>query len=139
MEGFILDCKSRIKATRSAIAVFSIALLCSACASPLDVGWTPVQGGLLSPVQICSEDTNVYGMRVSLLYGENPDVYGFDFGVAGSSKRVAGLQTNILYNRTEGLAGIQSGPFYNQAVDVRGSQQSIFYNSAENVSDTFSG
>ena len=134
MEGFIVGCEPRIQRMRSAIAVFSIALLCSACASSPDSGWTPIQGALFSPLQICSEDTNVYGLRTSLLYGESADIYGIDFGLAGSAKQVTGFQHNLIYNRTEDFTGIQEGLFYNEAADVTGSQLSLVYNGAENLS-----
>ena len=161
MEGFIVGCEPRIQRTRSAIAAFSIALLCSACASSPDSGWTPIQGALLNPAQICSEDTNVYGLRTSLIYGKSADIYGIDFGLAGSAQTVVGGQFNVFYNRTEDFTGIQwgsynqtedftgiqlgdvnrtedftgiqEGYFYNRAANVMGYQRSTFYNSAENL------
>lgn len=133
MEGFILGCEPRIQSTRSAIAVFSIALLCSACASSPDSGWTPFQAALFNPVQIYSEDTNVYGLRLGLPYGTSADVYGIDFGVAGSAKQVTGIEAGMINTVDEQVKGVQLAMIVNEAGELKGVQLAGIHNKSESV------
>lgn len=41
---------------------------------------TVFQYSIFSPIQLYSEDYNVYGLRLNLLYGENKSIYGVDLG-----------------------------------------------------------
>ena len=56
---------------------------------------TPAQLALWHPLQVFPEETNVYGLRMDLLYGSNNRVYGADMGL--------GNQT------LEGMVGLQVG------------------------------
>ena len=47
--------------------LLAIALLCSACSTT----WTPLQGAIANPAQIFSEDIEVRGLRLNVLYGKN--------------------------------------------------------------------
>ncbi|QSH41489.1 hypothetical protein P0136_07775 [Lentisphaerota bacterium ZTH] len=69
---------------------------------------TPFEFGILSPFQLFSGETKVYGIRMSALYTFNKAVYGLDAGVIGDSDDSYGIQVNLcnLMNDTQGGIGI---------------------------------
>jgi hypothetical protein len=105
-------------------AVLAIAVLCSACAHTPSMGWTPIQSGIFNPGQLFSEETHVYGMRLSLPYTRNADLYGLDFGVASMTESLTGIQVNFLFNGTRKVTGLQMTTALNQSTDATGFQLS---------------
>ena len=87
-----------------AATVASCFTLLSGCAM------TPFQIALFDPVQLFSRETDVNGLRLNLIYGDNRTVRGLDAGVANW---VEGDQTGIqigLHNNCKGQStGLQSG------------------------------
>lgn len=79
-------------------------------AAPADPFVRPIQIALYNPIQIVHRDTSIHGLRLNLLYGENYDVVGFDFGVKNNvSHNFSGLQLGLFsYVRGDSL-GIQLG------------------------------
>ncbi len=65
----------------------------------------PIQLSLFSPVQIVPEDQAVAGVRLSLLYGKNTYVSGFDWGLVSHS--TAGVSKGVQF----GLVGINDADF----------------------------
>ena len=58
------------------------ALLCAISSGVAIAGSAPVMVSLVTPVQAPSRDSDVGGLRLSLLYGECKDFAGLDIGVA---------------------------------------------------------
>jgi len=112
-------------------------------------GIRPVQLSLFNPIQLFSEDTNVVGLRINLIYGVNQDVTGLDWGLINKVKgNATGLQYGLvnitdnnflgwqdgLINMTEGtFTGLQTG-FFNRTWDMHGIQFG-----AVNVADMLNG
>jgi hypothetical protein len=120
-----LACKTRFE-TRSRgrkTVILALALCCSACASTPDSGWTPFQLALFNPVQIFSEETDVYGYRMNFLYGNNANFRGADMGMVGYTKSAKGAQFNLFYNEAEEFSGLQAvGLVGNRCMDLEGVQ-----------------
>jgi hypothetical protein len=107
----------------SKTAILGLALCCSACASTLDSGRAPFQAAFANPIQIFSEEMDVYGLRINLPYGNNADFRGVDLGVAGITKSAKGVQSNLFYNQAEQFSGLQlAGVARNLCVDLDGVQ-----------------
>lgn len=98
----------------------------------------PIQLSLFSPVQIVKEDQGVAGIRLSLLYGKNKYVTGFDWGLvshstSGLSKGAqiglvglvesdfVGFQGNFINVTNKNFEGFQWG-FVNYAGHANGFQ-----------------
>jgi hypothetical protein len=126
-------------------AVLSVVLLLPLCAYA--EGWTPVQVSLWNPVQLFSENKDVYGFRLNLLYGKNQNLSGIDFGgynaVEGIQK---GLQLGFfnfskdargadlgLLNYSFALKGIQAGLVNYSEADISGLQTGIIFNNTSLV------
>jgi len=121
MEPFLRASELWISSSRSVISVFAVAMLCSACASAPSHGWTPIQGALFAPVQIFSEDTDVYGLKVNLLYGRTASMYGIDVGLVGYVGSLNGIQVDGFWSEVQDINGIQLGGLPgNRAVNVNG-------------------
>jgi hypothetical protein len=129
-------------------AVLAIAMLCSACAHTPSMGWTPIQSGIFNPAQLFSEETDVYGLRLSLPYTRNADLYGIDFGITSTTESLTGIQANFLFNGAREATGLQMTTFQNVSTNATGFQFSgintveesftgfqlgVFVNSAEDV------
>jgi hypothetical protein len=124
---------------RSLLAIPLLAAL--AIASPARAaagGASPFQLALVNPVQIVPEGQSIEGVRLSLLYGKNANVTGFDWSfiathTTGSFKGVQLALVNVVekdalglqwggVNLTGGLVhGAQLG-FFNKATRVEGLQ-----------------
>lgn len=99
----------------------------------------PVQLALFFPVQLVPETDAIQGIRLSLLYGKNTDVTGFDWGLVSKTTHsflgaqfggvgiaqgtFKGLQANGLVNVSKGsFTGVQWGAFVNSLEQGRGGQ-----------------
>lgn len=57
---------------------------------------TPLQVSIWNPVQLFSQDSSVYGLRLDLPYGNNKNVYGLDIGLFNQiSEHGGGIQAGI--------------------------------------------
>jgi hypothetical protein len=120
------------KNMRNLIVKTALGIAISTCSIVRAEDWAPMQFGLACPVQIFSQDWNVSGMRLNILYGNNANVEGFDLGacfnrvtgdfagfqLAGVANYVAGgvygLQVAGIANMTGGgedMIGAQIGAF----------------------------
>lgn len=106
---FLRASELRISPSRSAISAFAVAMLCSACSSAPSHGWTPIQGALFDPVQIFSEDTDVYGLKVNLPYGRTTSMNGIDVGLVGFAESLNGIQVNWFWSEVQDINGFQFG------------------------------
>ena len=110
-------------------------------------GWTPVQVALWNPVQLFSEDKDVYGFRLNFLYGKNQNLSGIDFGgynavdgiqkglqfgLFNFSKDARGIDFGLL-NYSFALKGIQMGVVNYSEADISGVQTGIILNSTNLV------
>lgn len=88
----------------------AIMILCLPISSMAQSSAKPIQIALWHPVQIFDEDTSINGVRISIFYGVNQDVYGLDYGLVNKLKgNIKGSQVGIV-NLVEGdMGGIQSG------------------------------
>ncbi len=130
------------------------------------VEWTPLQVSVWPPLQLFSDATPVYGLRLNLGHGRNPDVWGVDAGILNTSedrqrgvqagllnqsedavgvhlgvlnytKRVVGLQVGLLNAARDHAAGLQAGCILNNSDQVRGFQ--IHAGILGNVADHVTG
>jgi hypothetical protein len=75
-----------------------------------DGDWAPFQLSLFNPVQIFNEKSNIYGLRLNVLYGVNRDVIGLDLGLVNKAEDVYGAQLGIIRNLVKGdMGGCQLG------------------------------
>jgi len=71
------------KKNRSLFGVAIVTLIL--VAQPILAAEKPIQLSLFSPVQLVPEDDAIAGVRLSLLYGRNKYVTGFDWGLVSHS------------------------------------------------------
>ncbi len=83
----------------------------------------PIQISLFNPVQLVSEGEAVQGVRLSLLYGKNTSVVGFDFGLV--QHNTSGISKGYQL----GAVGIVEGDFVGF--------QKHFYNSVKGKCEGF--
>ena len=91
--------------------------------------------GVVPPLQIGSESSDVVGLRLGLPYASHNNVAGIDLALlaTGTSGDFAGLQGALFYNRVDGtMRGVQVAPL-NFADSVRGVQIGLL-NGATSVS-----
>lgn len=121
------------------LAVFAVAFAARA--------GVPLQVGLAGEsAQLFAAETPVTGLRVNLPYGENAELTGLDFGIAGGGGTVRGIRLNLLnlssvrsagvelglINMDEGsFSGIQFGAFNIVEGEVHGWQTGLFNNAGE--------
>jgi hypothetical protein len=115
----------------------SISLLLSAfmifISAPAFAAFSPLAVSIVPPVQFPPEDFTITGVRLSLLYGRQRDVYGFDFGVLGNitNQTFVGTAVSGLFNINHGMTdivGIQAAAVANwstQKLDVYGVQVAL--------------
>ncbi len=129
-------------------ALLALPLLCALIAIPTasraESGGKPISLGLVTPVQIVPEGEGVSGFRLSLLYGSNAFMNGFDLGLVNMVKGggeglqwgavsivngdFKGWQGNFAVSITGGnFEGLQTG-LYNQAKHVKGLQLGLVNN-----------
>lgn len=71
--------------------------------------WSPIQISFYAPVQIYTNDTEIDGLRLGLLYSKNDSVKGLDLGLFNRSIELKGLEIGGI-NQIEGkYAGFQLG------------------------------
>ena len=70
-------------------------------------GWSPFGFSVINPIQIPWDDMDVYGLRLSVLYGRNEDVYGLDLGglVSVADGDLWGLEFSGLVNSVGSSSG----------------------------------
>lgn len=74
-------------------------------AQPAEAEQNPIQLSLFSPVQIVPEGNAISGVRLSLLYGKNTYVSGFDWGLVSHS--TSGMSKGVQF----GLVGLNEDSF----------------------------
>ena len=95
------------------VFIFSTSLACAE-------DWTPFQLALFNPVQLFPEKTNVYGLRINLIYGSNKELQGVDYGVFNVvDKETTGVQVGAApfggVNVSGTLKGIQFAGYFGGA------------------------
>jgi hypothetical protein len=113
---------SRIRTLVPSILLFCAVGFCSACTKPLPNGWTPFQLAFFNPAQVFGEETDVRGVRVSAIYGNNAEITGIDIGGIGLSDSMTGLQVNMAYSEAANLDGVQISSINKIDERVRGVQ-----------------
>lgn len=83
---------------KKGISLSILALLLNFTAnSNLSAQTSPVQISILAPIQLFDEDTSIEGLRLSLLYGKNYNVTGFDLGlVSHTTGEFKGVQFGFI-------------------------------------------
>jgi hypothetical protein len=120
---------------RSITAVLAIAMLCSAFGCAPSRGWTPIQVGMFNPGQLFTEETDVHGLRLSLPYTHNENVYGLDTGIASTAESLTGIQVNFLFNGAQDATALQATICLNSSIKAKGLQLSVL----NLVEQSFSG
>ncbi len=97
--------------------------------------WTPLQISIWNPVQLFSEERNVYGIRTNVFYGKNHNIYGLDIGLfTNECNDINGFQISTLCNLARGhVTGSQIGYYSNLAENITGLQMCVGLNSADNL------
>ena len=112
--------------------------------------YTLFQFSFFAPLQIFSERDDVYGMRLSLPYGSNATLKGFDFGIVNKLDSLCGVGITMLYseraNNMYGLnfsgafnlsagndVGVSIAGFYNNVRGIDGLQTALLLNKAKRV------
>lgn len=116
------------KPIRFSLLIALLFLNCEAFAA-----FTPLSVNLVPPVQFPPSDYNITGLRTSLLFGRQRDMYGIDLGVLGNitDQNFVGLAVSGLFNITHGQttalgAQLAGGANYNsQKTDVYGLQLAL--------------
>ena len=85
------------------IGVLIVALIL--LSQPIKAEEKPIQLSLFAPVQIISEENAISGVRLSLLYGKNTSVTGFDWGLVNHS--TLGMSEGVQF----GLVGLVDANF----------------------------
>ena len=121
----------------------SISLLLSVftifVSTPAFAAFSPISVSILPPVQFPAQDFSITGLRLSVLYGSQRDVYGFDFGVLGNitQQTFVGIAVSGLFNINRGMTdivGAQIAGLTNwstQKLDVYGVQLALISNIVE--------
>jgi len=122
----------------------------------LDAGGAqePVQLSLFAPVQLYPESTSIRGLRLTLFYGWNRDVTGFEFVVLGLNRTdgdflgvswawlgmswvggtMTGFQGSLINLAEQGMLGLQLG-----VANVTGGESVGLGLGAVNITQTMSG
>jgi len=131
----------------SKIASACIVSLAVVSAASAQDAYTPVMLSFASPIEVPFRDSDVGGLRVSVIYGECHDFDGLDLGLANRATGHAnGLQSSAI-NIVDGdgiglqgnwLVGFVKGEYdgfqvggVNYAVQMQGLQIGLLYNGAE--------
>jgi len=80
--------------------------------------FSPLSVSILPPVQFPGEDFSITGARLSVIYGQHRDIYGFDFGLVGNITEQDFVGTGIsgIFNWTRGnttILGVQAAGITN--------------------------
>lgn len=94
------------------------------------MAWSPIQVGLFGGnAQICAPETEITGLRLNLVYGENDDMSGLDLGIVGGGASISGLRLNAINLSDECSSGVEIGLVNIAKGEMHGWQCGI-YNSA---------
>ena len=95
-----------------------------------DYGWSPVGIGFFCPLQLPGYESDIYGLRLNLIYGNNQRVYGIDLGVSGHSRGpVYGLEAQLFNWNEDIVEALQIGAIANVTMyDVNAFQIAGFAN-----------
>ncbi|MCM2278355.1 MAG: hypothetical protein NDJ89_09795 [Oligoflexia bacterium] len=119
-------------------SLFPLALILFAVsASPAHAALSPLGLSIVPPAQLPPETFTITGARVSALWGEHRQVYGFDLGVIGNKTQTSfgGLAVAGGFNWNQGSAvilGLQAAGVGNINVNkarIVGLQAAAFFNS----------
>lgn len=86
-----------------AIAAALAGMVAASAGMPLQIG---LFGG---NAQICAPETEITGLRLNMVYGENDDVAGLDLGIVGGAASVSGLRLNVVNLSDEHSGGVELG------------------------------
>ena len=74
------------------------------------MAWSPIQIGFFGGnAQICAPETEISGLRLNLVYGENDDVTGLDLGFISGGASISGLRLNAINLSDEHSGGVEIG------------------------------
>lgn len=118
--------------------------------NPKNPPFTIFQFSFFAPLQIFSENDNVYGLRLTLPHGENDTLVGMDLGISNNlhnlygisfaaflsqrSENMYGMNVAGFFNISQGNdVGLSMAGFYNEINKIEGVQTAILYNQAKVV------
>jgi hypothetical protein len=87
-----------------------------------NAGVTPIGIAIMPPVELPPQDFTVVGARVSVIYGENYNVYGLDLGAIGNvtDQNFVGIGVSGVFNYNKGqttILGLQAAGIANVNVN----------------------
>lgn len=107
------------------------------------LAWSPTPAPVYMPdLQLLPASWRVTGLRLSLGWGENTDITGLDFGVAGRARgELTGVGLTALLHRADrGVWGLQASGLVNlSGQSVRGVQVALLGNWTGNPGDVLGG
>ena len=103
-----------------ALALALASLVAATAGMPIQVG---VFGG---NAQIFSPETEITGLRLNLVYGENDDMTGLDLGIVGNGGSISGIRLNAINLSNERSAGLEFGLVNVAKGEMKGWQCGIF-------------
>jgi hypothetical protein len=83
----------------------SILVACTFLTLPLaEAAMSPIGIAIVPPVQFPGHDFSITGLRLSALWGNNRNVYGFDFGAIGNMTegQMTGISASGIFNLNKG-------------------------------------
>ncbi|PWU20828.1 MAG: hypothetical protein C5B49_03620 [Bdellovibrio sp.] len=85
-----------------ATGLFALGILFSSMSA--QGAFSPVSLSILPPIEFPPDDFTVTGVRASLLWGKQRDIYGLDFGLLGNITELtfAGVAVSGMFNITHG-------------------------------------
>jgi hypothetical protein len=106
----------------SACVLFLSLFLFAVFSSPVHAAFSPVAIGIVPPVAFPPSDFSITGARVSLIYGDQRDIFGLDLGVIGNITRQSfvGIGVSGLFNITHGpttVLGLQLAGLMNYTTE----------------------
>ncbi len=106
------SCRAACMFTRilSTSVVFLVLVAGVALPAYSNVSYSLCSLSLVTPIQTVSADSDIQGLRLNLLYGENREVHGLDLGVVNVTTRtLTGVQVGGLNWDHGQMSGIQIG------------------------------
>lgn len=85
------------------IAAALAGMVAASAGMPLQIGFF---GG---NAQVCAPETEITGLRLNMVYGENDDVAGLDLGFISGAASVSGLRLNVVNFSDEHSGGVEIG------------------------------
>ncbi len=100
-----------------------------------ETSYSLIQLSITEDIQLFSSSTDIYGMRLTLPYGVNRNVYGLDLGIINESEAMYGVSAGFANMVRHGTGGINTALFVNSCEKFYGFQFAGFMNRTNGKKD----